>query len=229
MSVMAFGPSLVGRILSSMKNVVIERPVRLLPSPRQWGAVAGIALTGFLLAAVTLQFVRVDLDWQRATLSRYLMGPYGLLLRTMYCVLGLAIIGLALGLYAGLQRSARSAAPALLFVLAAFSLATVSIGDSYLPALAPDLHRFVHATAAQTAFLCVTTAMLLQAWRFRGDPGWRMRFPRAFAFAVLCFLLLWLHVLWPPAAGGGVQKLIILLVVLWLALHAYWLWRTPEI
>lgn len=208
-----------------MSNVGIEPLFRLPVAPRQWGGLAAIALIGFLLVAVALQFVRADLDWQRATLSRYLTGPYGLLLRSMYCLLGLAIIGLAVGLYGGLQRSARSAAPVLLFVVAALALATVSIGDSYLPALAPDLHRFVHATAAQTAFLCVTTAMLLQAWRFRGDLRWRRRFPLAFVFAAACFLLLWLHVLWRPAAGGGIQKLIILLVVSWLTLHAYWLWR----
>lgn len=209
-----------------MKNVGIEQSFRIPVAPRQWGALAAIVLVGFLLVAIGLQFVRADLDWQRATLSRYLTGPYGLLLRTMYCLLGLAIIGLAVGLYGGLQRSARSAAPVLLFVVAALALATVSVGDSYLPALAPDLHHFVHATAAQTAFLCVTTAMLLQAWRFRSDVRWRRRFPLAFALAAACFLLLWLHVLWRPASGGGMQKLIILLVVSWLTVHAYWLWRS---
>lgn len=208
-----------------MKNAGIEQSFRIRLLPRQWGASATVAFAAFLLVAIALQFVRGDLDWQRTTLSHYLIGPYGLLLRTMYCLLGLGIIGLAAGLYGGLQRSARSAAPLLLFAVAALALATVSVGDSYLPALAPDLHRFVHATAAQTAFLCVTTAMLLQAWRFRGDARWRSRFPVSFVFAAACFLLLWLHVLWRPASGGGMQKMIILLVVWWLTLHAYWLWR----
>lgn len=180
---------------------------------------------GFLVVAGSLQLVRGDLDWQRATLSQYLLGPWGLLLRTTYCVLAATIVVLAFGLYAQLSAKARSAAPLLLFCLGAVALAGVAIGDSWLPGMAPDFHHWFHHTCAITAFLCVTTGMLLQAWRFRLDDAWRRRFPLAAAWSVTCYALLWAHALWPPAGRGWVQKLLIVLIVIAMWLAGAWLWR----
>lgn len=188
-------------------------------TPRLGGMVL-LCCAAFLITAVTLQFLRQDLDWQRATLSRYLLGPYGLWLRTMYCVLSLAIVALAVGLYADLERRSRSAAPLLLLATGALALSAVSIGDSWLPERAPDLHRFVHGLAASSAFLLVGTGMLLQAWRFRRDAYWSRYFPVAFGWTLACYAVLWLHVIWPPASGAKVQKALVLLIVLALAAAA---------
>jgi hypothetical protein len=192
---------------------------------QRMGGAALLCSVAFLVSALALQLLRVDLDWQRATLSRYLLGPYGLWLRSMYCVLSLAIVVLATGLYAGLERRARSAAPLLLLVAGAIALSAVSIGDSWLPERAPDLHRFVHGLAASSAFLLVTTGLVLQAWRFRSDGYWRRYFPPAFAWALVCYAVLWLHVLWPPASGATVQKALVLMIVLALSAAAAGLWR----
>lgn len=189
------------------------------------GGMALLCIAAFLVTASVLQFLRTDLDWQRATLSRYLLGPYGLWLRTTYCVLSAAIVMLAVGLYADLHRQARSAAPLLLLVTGAVALSVVSVGDSWLPQVAPDLHRFVHGFAASSAFLLVGTGMLLQAWRFRGDVHWRRCFPLAFGWALACYAVLWLHVLWPPASMAWVQKALILMIVSALSAAAACLWR----
>lgn len=191
------------------------------------GGMALLCSAAFLATAITLQFLRVDLDWQRATLSRYLLGPFGLWLRIMYCVLSLAIVVLAVGLYADLERRARSAAPLLLLTAGAVALSAVSIGDSWLPERAPDLHRFVHGLAASSAFLLVGTGMVLQAWRFRGDTYWRRYFPLALLWALACYAVLWLHVLWPPASGAKVQKTLILMIVLAMSAAAARLWLRP--
>lgn len=193
--------------------------------PQRMGGMALLCSAAFLVTAMTLQFLRADLDWQRATLSRYLLGPYGLWLRTMYCVLSVAIVVLAAGLYADLERRARSAAPLLLLASGAVALSAVSIGDSWLPERAPDLHRFVHGLAASSAFLLVGTGMVLQAWRFRGDAYWRRYFPLAAGWALACYAVLWLHVVWPPASGARVQKTLILMIVLALMAAAGRLWR----
>ncbi len=186
-------------------------------------AMAGATL--FLLVAGSLQVVRDDLDWQRATLSQYLLGPWGLVLRTTYCVLAVTIVVLAFGLHAQLSAKARSAAPVLLFCIGAVALAGVAIGDSWLPQVAPDFHHWFHHTCAITAFLCVTTGMVLQAWRFRLDAAWRRHFPLAAAWSITCYALLWVHALWPPAGHGWVQKLLILLIVTAMLLAGSWLWR----
>ncbi len=199
--------------------------VRPLPAIR---LAAGSAIVGavlFLLVAGALQIVRHDLSWPQATLSQYLSGPYGLLLRIAYCLLAGTIVLLAMGLRAQLSPQARSGAPVLLFCLGAAALAGVAVGDSWLPAFAPEFHRWFHHTCAITAFLCVTAGMLLQAWRFRLDAAWRSHFPLAAAWSLACFVLLWVHALWAPAGKGWVQKLLIASIVAAMLLAGTWLWR----
>jgi hypothetical protein len=198
-------------------------------APRRLAGLAAMAgAVGFLLVAGSLQLARSDLDWQQATLSQYLLGPWGLLLRTTYCVLAATIVMLAVGLYAQLSANARSAAPLLLFCIGAVALAGVAIGDSWLPQAAPEFHHWFHHTCAITAFLCVTTGMLLQAWRFRLDEAWRRHFPLAAAWSSVCYALLWVHALWPPAGQGWVQKLLIALIVIAMWLGGRWLWRAAS-
>jgi len=194
-------------------------------------AAAAVAIAGALLflgVAGTLQVVRHDLAWPQATLSQYLVGPYGLMLRTTYCLLAAAIVALACGLYVQLAPRARSAAPLLLFCVGATALAGVAIGDSWLPAIAPEFHRWFHHACAITAFLCVITGMVLQAWRFRLDPAWRRHFPAAATWSLACFVLLWVHALWAPAGRGWVQKLLIALIVAAMLLAGTWLWRADR-
>lgn len=195
----------------------------LPPRASALAAMSGAVM--FLAVAGSLQFVRGDLDWQRATLSQYLLGPGGLLLRTMYCVLAATIVLLAMGMHAHLSVRARSGAPALLLCTGALALAGVALGDSWLPQVAPDFHQWFHHTCAITAFLCVTTGMLLQAWRFRLDETWRRHFPLAATWSAACYALLLLHALWPPAGQGWVQKLLIALIVAAMWLGGWWLWR----
>lgn len=201
------------------------------PEPMHRGAArlaARLAILGALLflgVAGGLQLVRDDLAWRQATLSQYLLGPYGLLLRTMYCLLAVAIVALAMGLYVQLAPRARSAAPVLLLSTGALALAGVAIGDSWLPQVAPDFHRMFHPVCAITAFLCVVSGMVLQAWRFRLDAAWRHRFPLAATWSVACFVLLWVHALWPPAGHGWVQKLLVALIVSAMLLAGAWLHR----
>ncbi len=196
-------------------------------SPRLQGILALVTLLALLLFVATAawtQWARADLDPVRATLSLYLHGPWGLALRTAYCVLALAIALLAGSLYAGSASPRRSAAAPLLFCVAALGLATVAIGDSWLPGRAPLLAPLVHGLAANTAFMCVSVAMLLQSWYLRADPQWSRWAGLAWGWAWLCFVLLWLHVLWRGPPRGAGQKLVIAMVVAWLAAVALQCW-----
>ncbi len=80
-----------------------DYPAQALP-PRWSGyagriaAIAGLAFIGLVLA---LQWLRSDLWWVDAQLSAYLHGPYGLVLRTAYCLLAVAIACLARGVVCG--------------------------------------------------------------------------------------------------------------------------------
>lgn len=85
------------------------------------------------------------------------------------------------------------------------------------PAVDPSgLRALVHGIAAMTTFLCVTVAMLLQAWCLRGDPRWRASFGFAFGLALVAFAALWIHALVHALPRGLAQKSVIALILLWL-------------
>ncbi len=187
------------------------------------GALIGLA--AFCTAAVAVQFLRPDLDWLQAPMSFYLLGPYGYWLQAAYFALAYALAGLAFGYHRALAPQARSAAPAVMFALAAIGLCVTAVADSNLPRREPTLQGWVHGTSAQAAFLFVTTAMLLQSWRLRGDARWRSRFAPAFLWAAVCFAAVWILSFWRDAPRGLSQKAVIALIVGWLALSASWLRR----
>lgn len=198
-----------------------SHPARLAP-------VLLLAIALFVLLATGLQFLRTDLDWVSAPLSFYLIGPYGVVLQAAYVALSLGLLGLGLGCYRSGARTARSGAPALLFAVAGIALTVTALAHTPVPRQPLTLEGLVHGVAAQTAFLCVTSAMLLQAWRWRADPGWRHRFAPAFTLALLCFIALWVHALWRELPRGASQKAVIALIACWLALVANWLRLGPR-
>lgn len=192
---------------------------------RRCGLVALAGTLAFALAAVATQGLRPDLDWLDAPLSFYLVGPWGPLLQASYVAMAVALAALGGGYYRVLPPGARSAAPCLLFVAAGVALAITALAHSNLPGRTPTLEGFVHGTAAQASFLCVTVAMLLQSWRLRRATGWRARFRGAFTLAVACFAAMWVDALWHGMPRGLEQKLVIALIVLWLLHAAWWLRR----
>lgn len=195
-------------------------------SIRRSGAFGLAGVVAFLTTGAAAQFLRADLDWERAPLSFYLLGDFSGWVQAGYFALAVALTVLGIGFYRVLQPGARSAAPLLLFVCSALALCVTAIADSNLPQRTPTLQGLVHGIAAQAAFLCVTTAMLLQSWRFRSDADWHRRFNPAFVLAAVSFGALWVHALWRAAPRGLTQKGVILLILGWLALASWWLCRS---
>lgn len=191
-------------------------------------ALGNIALAGLLIfsvVAVAVQALRSDLDWMDAPLSLYLLDAYGHWLQAAYAVLALALVSLGAGYYLALRGGRRSAAPWLLFACAGIGLCVTALAHSNLPGRAPTLEGFVHGMAAQTAFLCVSVAMLLQSWWLRAAPHWRPRFAPAFVLALACFAGIWTDALWHGMPRGLEQRLVIALILAWLLLAASWLRR----
>lgn len=193
--------------------------------PRRLGTASLAAVAIFAAVCIAAQVLRSDLDWLRAPLSFYLLGEYGWIVKAAYFALGAAMMLLGLGYYRALNVSARSGAPLLLFVVAGIALDVTAIANSDLQRGSYSLHGFIHGLSASTAFLCVTVAMLLQAVRLRGDPAWRARFATAFMLAAVGFVAMWVHALWRDAPRGLTQKIVIALILVWLALAAAWLRR----
>jgi hypothetical protein len=196
-------------------------------TPRFTAAVAVAGMAVFLATGITAQCLRPDLDWVRVPNSFYLIGPWGDMVRAGYCAMALALILLGTDAYRALTPAARSAAPLLLFVTGGAALALTALAATDTWNHPPTLHGFVHGVAAQAAFLCTATAMLLQAWRLRHDARWRRWFRGAFAYAALCFALLWVQAFWRALPRGLSQKLLILLILGWLIAAAWRLLRGP--
>ena len=184
---------------------------------------AGIA--SFLSAAVALHLLRPELDAVDSQMSLYLIGAWGPLLQGAYVALGLAMIGLAVGLHRALSPDARSAAPLLLFVLGGLSLATTAYAWMDLPGVDASMEGLVHGVSAQGAFLFATAGLVLQALRFRRDPAWRDAARWLLPWALACFAAIWVLALWREAPRGLAQKLVIALIVGWLATVSALLWR----
>jgi hypothetical protein len=193
-------------------------------------AAAAIALAGmasFLATGAAAQCLRPDLDWVRVPNSFYLIGPWGGMVCAGYYAMALALVLLGAGAYQALSREARSGAPLLLFVAGGVALAITALARTDTWNNPPTLHGYVHGMAAQAAFLCTNTAMLLQSARLRGDARWRHWFRPAFAYAALCFALLWTQAFWRALPRGLGQKALIVLMLGWLLAAAWRLLRGP--
>lgn len=193
---------------------------------RRLGSAALAGVIAFAVVCTAMQWLRADLDWMRAPLSFYLVDAHGLWVRIVYTGLSASLVLLGVGYHRALSPDARSAAPLLLFVVAGIALAVTAWAGTNRPQRPPTFEGLIHGLAAQTAFLCVTTAMLLQAWRMRRDPAWRGHFALAFGLAVVCFVAMWVHALWREAPRGLTQKAVIVLILAWLGWAAVWLRRS---
>ncbi len=185
------------------------------------GVAVLLAVAVFAALGASLQFVRDDLDWVRAPMSAYLRGPHGAWLVAAYQALAVGLVLLGIAWYRALVPLARSGAPVVLFALGGIGLSITALTETDSSNVAPALAMYVHGIAAQTAFLGTTTAMLLQSWRLRFDPRWQRDFAWAFSLASVSFVALWTHALWRSAPRGLSQKVVIALIVAWLALAAW--------
>lgn len=197
---------------------------------RHGNPLAMLALAGLLAFAVTavvVQVLRDDLDWINAPLSFYLLGTCGHWLQAAYFALAIALYSLGAGYYRALCAEHRSAAPWCLFGFSGMALCVTALAHSNLPGQAQTLEGWVHGTAAQAAFLCVSVAMLLQSWWLRANASWRRHFPLAFALSLAGFVAIWVDALWHGMPRGLEQRLVIALLWCWLLLASCWLWRRP--
>lgn len=192
---------------------------------RALGLVALVGVATFAIACGAAQWLRGDYDWLRVPLSFYVLGPYGRIVETSYFVLACGLVALGAGGYRALDRDVRSAAPLLLFVLAAVALCVTAAAFTDVPGQPPTLHGVAHVIAANATFLCITVAMLLQSSRLRGDPRWRVHFPSAFILAVIIFATLWIYTLVKAIPRGLGEKIVIALILIWLWRAAWWLWK----
>ncbi|MDQ3206293.1 MAG: DUF998 domain-containing protein [Pseudomonadota bacterium] len=157
---------------------------------------------------MALQFLRPDLHWRRAPLSFYLIGAFGTVHKAAYVALAAAVAALGAGWWAATGGIAGRASAGV-FVAGAVAIVVTAVADTSLrrPYTGENI---LHAIAAPLAFLCVTSAILMQSWQLRRCPAWQPTAGLLLALAVLCMTALWGHALWRDAPRGLSQKVAII-------------------
>lgn len=171
------------------------------------------AVVAFAAIAMILQFTRADLDPIAMPLSAYLRGPGGAWLRGAYGFMALALAGFAYGGYRAMPVPSRSALAGALFLVAALALPVVACTVLFESTPSESLAQFVHGEAAQTTFLCLVMGMVLWSSRWRRATGRSL----GLLLAWLAFVQMWVLALWKGLPPGATQKLLIVLILLWLA------------
>lgn len=174
------------------------------------------SLAGFVGITLAVHLLRPDLDAVRNQMSLYLIGPWGHLLQSAYCLLSLGMLALVCGLHGSLQPRARSVVPVLLFGVAAVSLCITAYAWMDMPGVPVTMQGRLHGRAATTAFLAATIGINWQAHCFRHDHYWRRHLVWALPWAIGCFLSLWLLGLCPQPMIGLGQKSVIAVILGWL-------------
>ncbi|MFC5741025.1 DUF998 domain-containing protein [Dyella tabacisoli] len=175
-----------------------------------------LAVIAFALVCGAAQFIRYDLDPIAIPLSAYLDGPGGVYVRSVYYLMTPVLIGFAWAGYQVTSIEKRSALAAVLFVVAGVSLSPVAATVSFAGTPHENLARLIHGLAAQTTFLCLSFGMLLLSARWRRDPRLHQGGPLGVVLAWLATAALWLQILDHRLPRGLVQKLLIVLILLWL-------------
>jgi hypothetical protein len=193
-------------------------------------AFALLSVLAFAAVCAYAQVIRQDLDPLNAPLSLYLTGAFGAWVRTAYYGLAAGLLALAWTSFRATPARIRSGVPALLFAVAGVALPLVALtairsgsGDAHEP-----LARLVHGVAAQTTFLCMTVAMLLQGWRWRGEPAFLVGARSRWLLAVSAFAMLWINVLVRSWPRGLTQKALIVLILFWLGSATAQVWRATR-
>jgi hypothetical membrane protein len=148
-------------------------------------ALVGIAVKFLNIAA--LHFLRPDINPVLEPISNYGVGPYGVLLTVADIGSGLATLALAVGLYLGIARPARSYVG--LFLLALYGVAEllsaffrIDVGGETTTA------GTIHNVVGNISFFCFPIAAILVSLRMGRDERWRSLRRPALALSIVVVL-----------------------------------------
>jgi hypothetical membrane protein len=175
---------------------------------------AVIAFTGVCTAA---QFWRTDLNWIRIPLSTYLAGPGSVYVRAVYYLMAVALLAFALATYIATTPARRTALGSLLFAAAGLILPVVAITELFRGTPYQGLAHVTHKVTSLATFLWLSFGMLLVSSRWQRDPGMQQGSLPGVVLAWAATFVLWFQVLVSGLPNGLMEKLAIVLILLWLA------------
>lgn len=199
-----------------------------VPAARPAARLMLLAVVIFAAVCGAAQFWRSDLDPIAVPLSIYLTGQGGAYVRLAYYLMGVALIFFAADAYRATTPALRSVLASALFALPGLLLPVVAASELLKGSAYENQAALVHGLAAQATFLMLSFGMLLLASRWRRDPRLGASRFAGVTVAWLATIVLWLQVFLRQLPHGLMQKLAIVLILLWLAWAALQLLRMPR-
>ena len=196
------------------------------------GGLAGPLL--FILAVILSAALRPGYDHVSQLISE--LGETGgstarLMTYLGFYPTGILILLFSVSCFAAIHRNLLSLAGAVLvgFASLAIILAGIFSCDVGCAMEDPSTDQMLHTAAAMGAFLAMIVASILWSLRFRALDHWRGLWIYSLVTGIVAFVLLVAFLLLSESQIAGlVQKLLVLVLFIWLMVFAARLWSTWE-
>ncbi len=211
-----------------------NQPIRSKPlSVRLLGlmGVAGVAY--FAATFVVLHFVQWGLDPGEHFISEYAHGQLGWLVTVAFFVIGAGTLALALGLHRSLEPRERVEMSLVLMTITGISFMVSGIFQidplledgttGYTPA------GITHLVATLVLFLSLIIGAFTLRGVFAADARWRGLEPAALRLALGMLLAPIVMFAVPPEAVGLAQRVLVAVMVSWLAVIGWWMRRLDPV
>src|SRR5262245_50363817 len=142
---------------------------------KQAARLATLAIVGigyFLVAVVTLHFLRPDYNPISRAVSQYAVGPYGFLMTSAFFGLSLGSLALVIGLFDGVSETGRSWIGLVLLGIWGVGIFIAGIFSTDLNGAPQTISGQIHVMASVLSFFSLILAALLLSWRFKNDEKW---------------------------------------------------------
>ncbi len=153
-----------------------SNPIAGTTEPRQVTRLATIAIVGiayFVVAVVTLHFLRPDYDPVKQHLSGYVAGPYGFLMTSAFFALALGSLVLDIGLWQGVSRTNLSKVGLMLLAVFGVGVALEGIFPTDAEGAPQTTSGTIHGVAFVLSSLSLLAALILVSRTFRRNEKWR--------------------------------------------------------
>jgi uncharacterized protein DUF998 len=121
----------------------------------------------FAIALVTVHFIESETNF--GPISLYSLGPFGVVMRAGFAVLGLAFFSMVTGLRGRARPTILYSVNLILLSIAGAGLVTIGAFNTDGPGTAPTLSGLIHSSAANIWSISALVGILLFAVAFRQD------------------------------------------------------------
>jgi Protein of unknown function (DUF998) len=203
--------------------------LRKLLTVRHAAYLMALAVVVFTAVCTAAQFWRTDLNFVRTPLSTYLRGPGGVYVRSVYYVMAAALLAFAWAIYQATSRIRRSMFASLLFAGAGLILPIVAASELFSDTPYHALAKIIHRSTTLATFLWLSIGMVLLSTRWLRDQRMKEGSPFGLMLAWLATFVLWFQVLISIFPNGLMEKLAIVLILIWLGWASRHLLRAAQL